>query len=98
LTPKSIGVIYRPRQITILSLKFLGLSVLRLLIGNHLVYGKTGKCKAIYPHFFKGGHNYDKHLSFAVGTGNGSTITMAVIIMTVAIEFFSSKSGPSTIS
>jgi hypothetical protein len=58
LTPKSIGAIYWSWPITIPSLKFLGLSVLLLSLGNHLVYGQTDKCKAPPPPSLKWGHNY----------------------------------------
>ena len=37
---------------------------------KNVVYGPTDKCKAIYPHFFEGGHNkFGGHLeNFGVKT------------------------------
>ena len=64
VTSKSIGVICQSWSMYLWSFLILGLSVLELSSGNHLVdgrtYWQTDMYKTIYPLFFKGGHKKQK--------------------------------------
>ena len=61
VTWKSIGVICQSWSMYLWSFMILGVSILELSSGNHLVDGRTDRptdmCKTIYPLFFEGGHN-----------------------------------------